>query len=264
MTEALTPRQQREREFYNRYACEYSDKRVILDPILGKEQRPWNSYWHFFQCVKDRFRPGHRLLDFGCGWGSNTILFARIGYEVDAFDISEGNLEVGRRLAQDHGVADRVRFHQMPAERLDFPDDSFDVVAGIDILHHVQVEASLRECRRILRPGGAAYFHEPVANLLFDPIRNTWLIRRLVPNEVSLDRHITHDERKLDRHDLRIVRQVFPRARFDRFRILARLAALMRRRETFLQKVDLRLGWLPGYRHFGGVVVMTLEKDVVS
>jgi 2-polyprenyl-3-methyl-5-hydroxy-6-metoxy-1,4-benzoquinol methylase len=264
MTEALTPRQQREREFYNRYADGYCDRRVILDPILGHELRPWNSYWHFFQLVKDRFRQGARLLDFGCGWGSNTVLFAKLGYEVDAFDISEGNLEVARNLAAEHGVAGRARLHLMPAERLDFPDESFDVVAGIDILHHVQVEPALRECRRVLRPGGAAFFHEPVSNFLFDTVRNTWLVRRLVPNRASLDRHITHDERKLDRADVRAIRRVFPSCRFDRFRVLSRLVVLFPRRETLLQKLDLRLAKLPGYRALSGTVVMTLEKDLVS
>src|SRR4051794_13115205 len=111
--EALTPRQQREREFYNCYSQDRCDRRVILDPILGNETRPWNSYWHFFELVRGRFRPGARLLDFGCGWGSNTILFARIGYEVDGFDISEGNLAVAERLAEEHGVAGRVRLHRM-------------------------------------------------------------------------------------------------------------------------------------------------------
>src|SRR5262249_48636710 len=180
MTTGLPPRQQRERAFYNRYSQDRCDRRVILDPILGKESRPWNSYWHFFDLVRGRFRQGARLLDFGCGWGSNTILFARAGYEVDGLDISEGNRAVAERLALEHGVADRVHLHRMAAENLAFADDTFDVIAGIDILHHVQVEQAMRECHRVLKPGGVAYFREPVENFLVDAVRNTRLMRWLL------------------------------------------------------------------------------------
>src|SRR3954465_2211915 len=162
--EGLTPRQQRERAFYNQYSQDRCDRRVILDPILGKESRPWNSYWHFFELVRGRFREGARLLDFGCGWGPHTILFARIGYEVDGFDISEGNLAVAERLVEEHGVADRVHLHRMAAEKLAFADGTFDVTAAIDILHHVRVEQAMRECHRVLKRGGVAYFREPVEN----------------------------------------------------------------------------------------------------
>jgi 2-polyprenyl-3-methyl-5-hydroxy-6-metoxy-1,4-benzoquinol methylase len=260
MTDTLTPRQQRERDFYNRYA-QQCDTRVNLEPVQSDEQRPWNSYWHFYRLVKDRFRPGHRLLDFGCGWGSKTILFAKVGYDVDGFDIAEGNLEVARTVANEHGVADRVRLHLMAAETLDFPDATFDVIAGIDILHHVQIEPALSQCRRLLKPGGVAFFREPVASFLFDSIRNTWLLRKLFPNKESLDRHITHDERKLDSNDLKRIKSIFPKCRFDRFRVLARLSALWPSKEGFFEKIDYRLLNVPGYQSLAGSVVLTLEKE---
>lgn len=260
MTDTLTPRQQREREFYDRYA-QQCDTKIYLDPITSPHHRPWNSYWHFYRLVRDRFRPGGRLLDFGCGWGSKTIMFAKAGYRVDGFDISEGNLEVGRRLAQENGVADLVQFHLMPAEQLAFPDDTFDVIAGLDILHHVSVEPSLRECRRVLKPGGMAYFREPLANALFDGLRNTWLLRKLFPNQASLDKHITHDERKLDGNDLRVIRGVFPRCEIDRFRVLARLGVVAPRCEGAMEKFDLWMRWLPGYHAFAGSMVLKLQKD---
>jgi 2-polyprenyl-3-methyl-5-hydroxy-6-metoxy-1,4-benzoquinol methylase len=231
-----------------------------MDSALVSVLSPWNSYWHLFALVRDRFRPGSRLLDFGCGWGSNTVVFAKIGYSVDAFDISERNLDVARRLAVQHGVADRIAFHLMQAERLAFPSHSFDVVAGVDILHHVRIDDAVRECRRVLEHDGVAFFHEPVSNALVDGLRNTALARRVVPNTASFDRHITSDERKLDRRDLAVIRRTFPRSRFDRFRVLARLAALAPDREPMLQKLDWRLSAIPGYRSLAGALVMTLEN----
>ena len=133
---SLTPRQQREREYYNRYSQRKKDARVNLAPIAGKEQRPWNPYWHLFGLVKKRYRPGARLLDFGCGWGDNSLIFAHIGYQVDGFDISEGNLELARQLSDKEGLTEQVHFSLQRAERLKYPDAHFDVVAGVDILHH--------------------------------------------------------------------------------------------------------------------------------
>lgn len=256
----LTLRQQRERDFYNQYARTHADTTVVLDPIRRRERRPWNSYWHCFELVQAQFRPGHRLLDLGCGWGSNTVVFAAIGYDVDAIDISEANLQAARRVASEHGVADRIRFHLMPAERLTFHRGSFDVVAGIDILHHVDIAGALHQCHRVLAPRGAAFFHEPIWSGGFDRLRNTAIARRALPNTVSLDRHITHDERKLDGADLALVTEVFPQCRLDRFRVLARLTALLPRHARALQKLDWQLKHLPGYESLCGTVVMALEN----
>ncbi|HVN45627.1 MAG TPA: class I SAM-dependent methyltransferase, partial [Steroidobacteraceae bacterium] len=180
--QALAPRQQREREYYDQYSQRQKDTaRVNLGPISGKEHRPWNPYWHFFALVKERFRPGACLLDFGCGWGDNTAVFARIGYQVEGFDISERNLEVARQLAASAGVANQVHFGVQTAESLDYSDGQFDVVAGVDILHHVEIPRAIAECRRVLRPGGVAFFIEPLMNPLFDTVRNTRLVQRFWP-----------------------------------------------------------------------------------
>ena len=261
---ALTPRQQREREYYNQYSQRQKDVQVKLNSIAGKEQRPWNPYWHLFALVKDRYRPGAQLLDFGCGWGDNTIVFAHIGYQVEGFDISDGNLDVARELAEKAGVTKQIHFSVQRAESLDYPDGHFDVVAGVDILHHVDIRSAIPECHRVLREGGAAFFIEPLSNPLFDGLRNTRLIRRFWPNQVSFERHITSDERKLNSRDLEFIGHVFPRHRVDRFRILSRLGVLFHRGAMTLGKLDYSLRFLPLYGSLAGTVVLTLEKTVAS
>ena len=259
----LSERQRREREYYDQFSIEHRDgdeAEVDLAPISGGERRPFNSYWRLFELVQDRFRPGARLLDFGCGWGTNTVLYAKIGYEVEGFDISEVNLAAARKAAAQYDVADKITFSIQTAEALKYPDESFDVIAGIDILHHVEIEPSLRECRRVLKPGGVAFFREPLANPVFDALRNTALMRRLVPNEVSFDRHITHDERKVTSAELKAARAIFPQNRVDRFRVLSRLGALWPSGETALEKLDYGLRPVPGYHWFAGAIVTTFEK----
>lgn len=138
----LSQRQERERDYYNQYALR-QEAEVNLDPILGREKRPWNSYWRLFELVNSHYRPGARLLDFGCGWGSNTVVFAHIGYDVSAFDISEQNVASTRELAQKYGVSDKVTLQVEAAECLDYPNEYFDVIAGIDILHHVDIPQAI-------------------------------------------------------------------------------------------------------------------------
>jgi ubiquinone/menaquinone biosynthesis C-methylase UbiE len=257
---ALTPRQQREREYYNRYSQQQKDVRVNLAPISGKKQRPWNPYWHLFALVEERFRPGMRLLDFGCGWGDNSATFAHIGYQVEGFDISEGNLDVARQLAEKEGLTNRVHFGVQRAESLSYPDAQFDVVVGVDILHHVEISSALAECRRVLREGGIAFFIEPLSNPLFDTIRNTRLVRRFWPNEASFERHITCDERKLTNKDLELIGRIFPRHRIDRFRILSRLEVLLHGGVMTLQKLDYSLRFVPFYGRLAGTIVLTLDR----
>jgi len=214
--------------------------------------------------VKERFRPGARLLDFGCGWGDNTAVFARIGYQVEGFDISERNLEVARQLAASEGVANQVHFGVQTAESLDYSDGQFDVVAGVDILHHVEIPRAIAECRRVLRPGGVAFFIEPLMNPLFDTVRNTRLVQRFWPNEASLERHITHDERKLTEEDLKFIRRMFPQHKIEPFRILSRLGVLFPAGTLSLEKLDYSLRRVPSYGRLAGTIVLSLEKEATE
>ena len=61
---------------------------------------------------------GQRVLEIGCGLGTDTINFARAGALVTAVDLSERSLELARQRAGLFGVADRIRFVAADAERL--------------------------------------------------------------------------------------------------------------------------------------------------
>jgi ubiquinone/menaquinone biosynthesis C-methylase UbiE len=228
------------------------------------EQRPWNPYWHLFALVKERFKPGSRLLDFGCGCGDNSSIFAHIGYQVEGFDISEGNLDVARQLVEKEGLTNQVHFSVQAAESLNYPDAQFDVVAGVDILHHVDISPALAECHRVLRDRGVAFFIEPLSNPLFDTLRNTRLVRRFWPNETSFERHITCDERKLTKEDLKLIGHIFPRHRIDRFRILSRLDVLLHAGLMTLEKLDYSLRFVPCYGSLAGTIVLTLDRRADS
>jgi ubiquinone/menaquinone biosynthesis C-methylase UbiE len=97
------------------------------------------------------------VLEIGCGTGFFIVNLWQAGLVERAFatDISPGMVEVCRRNARAVGLVD-LEARVADAERLPFPDDTFDLVVGHAVLHHLpDVPAALRECRRVLKPGGA-------------------------------------------------------------------------------------------------------------
>src|SRR6516165_5718196 len=107
---------------------------------------------------------GLRVVDFGCGSGANTALLAGRGAHLWGIDISEDLLRLGQRRLAVSGRAGSATFIAGSAHDMPFPDGSIDVVFGIAILHHLDLDLVSREVRRVLKPGGRAIFQEPVRN----------------------------------------------------------------------------------------------------
>jgi len=119
---------------------------------------------------------GKRIVDFGCGSGANTALLANRGAHVWALDISEDLLRLGRRRMTVSGCPGAATFIAASAHDMPFPDNSIDIVFGIAILHHLDLNLVAKEVLRVLKPGGRAIFQEPVRNSAV--IR---FLRKLVP-----------------------------------------------------------------------------------
>lgn len=107
---------------------------------------------------------GTRVVDFGCGSGANTALLAGRGAHVWGIDISEDLLRLGQRRLAISGRAGGATFIAGSAHDMPFPDNSIDVLFGIAILHHLDLDLVSKEVRRVLKPGGRAIFQEPVRN----------------------------------------------------------------------------------------------------
>jgi ubiquinone/menaquinone biosynthesis C-methylase UbiE len=98
-----------------------------------------------------------RILDAGCGGGGMPLSFAEETDEVVAIDLVPRFADAGVRLARERGLGN-VRFLQADGTALPFPARSFDMVLSHAVIEHV-ADASqyLRECARVLRPGGLMY-----------------------------------------------------------------------------------------------------------
>jgi ubiquinone/menaquinone biosynthesis C-methylase UbiE len=95
-----------------------------------------------------------RLLDFGCGNGANTILFAPDFGSVVGVDVEPARVEEARASAASRGVPN-VEYSVYDGERLPFPDGSFDCVVSFEVIEHTRDDrAALAEIARVLKPGG--------------------------------------------------------------------------------------------------------------
>lgn len=119
---------------------------------------------------------GATVLDLGCGTGHHSVKLAERGARVYAVDLSAGMIEVARRQVKAAGLEDRVTVMEMNAEKLEFADETFDVVFGHSVLHHTDLAAARYEVYRVLRKGGKGVFVEPLSH---NPAIN--LFRRLTP-----------------------------------------------------------------------------------
>ncbi|KAA0676205.1 bifunctional 2-polyprenyl-6-hydroxyphenol methylase/3-demethylubiquinol 3-O-methyltransferase UbiG [Roseomonas genomospecies 6] len=100
---------------------------------------------------------GKKVLELGCGIGTDTINFARAGAQVTAVDLSTKSLEIARQRAEVMGVADRIQFFNANGEELSkvVPLDEYDLVYSFGVVHHTpHPESAIAELRRYLKPGG--------------------------------------------------------------------------------------------------------------
>jgi SAM-dependent methyltransferase len=132
-------------------------------------------------------RPLHglRVLDFGCGTGSSSIVFAESGATVVGVEPDETSIAVAHVRVRDCGFDDRVELRQIPYlsggdEELALESGSFDLVSLIGVIEHMLPSERghcLREARRLLKPGGELFIYD-TPNRLFPydgHTANLWL-----------------------------------------------------------------------------------------
>jgi cyclopropane-fatty-acyl-phospholipid synthase len=163
----------------------HSDKRAIshhydvgndfYEIVLGPSMVYSCAYWEDGGTLEDAqrdklelisrkldLRPGQRLLDVGCGWGSMAIHAAREhGVSVVGVTLSQEQAAYARKRVADEGLTDRVEIRVQ--DYRDVADGPYDAISSIGMAEHVGAERYLEYAEvlyRLLKPGGRLLNHQ--------------------------------------------------------------------------------------------------------
>jgi len=254
-----------EARFFDELAQKVAESTLSIDPLaLQRYSRAAlrNRFNKEF-----RFRllgplAGKMLLDVGCGDGLNAVMFAKMGARVTGLDLSPGAIEVARRRAEVNGVSERTTFICAPVETADLAPDSFDIVWGDAILHHVlaDLELVLQHLARWSKRSGLLLFSEPVN--LANALRR---LRSMIPVHTDA----TPGERPLVKSELDLLKSYIPDLRLRHYSLFGRLDQFIltdfnyerssvgrRAVVNAIDLVDYALLSLPLLKRLGGVCVM--------
>lgn len=119
------------------------------------EAHRYTKEWHIPIAADFKSAGGLKVLEIGCGLGTDGAQFAEAGADYTGVDLTEAAVELARKRFEIFGVPGK--FQTADAEQLEFDDNTFDLVYSHGVLHHTPDTAkAIREIHRVLRPGGRA------------------------------------------------------------------------------------------------------------
>lgn len=152
------PLKDRVRAFWQAHPCgtKFTDAEIGTREFFASlEAHRYAKEWHIPAAADFAGARGLRVLEIGCGVGTDGAQFAEAGADYTGVDLTDAAIELARKRFELFGL--KGHFEVADAENLDFPNDSFDVVYSHGVLHHTpDIEAAVREIHRVLKPGGRA------------------------------------------------------------------------------------------------------------
>jgi len=158
MSESNAQLKDRVRDFWQNHPCgsKFADarpgSRIFYEVI---EQHRYEKEWHIPAAAGFDKTKNLRVLEVGCGLGTDGAQFAKAGADYTGIDLTQAAVDLARRRFELFNLPGTFRVAD--AEKLDFPDNSFDIVYSHGVLHHTpDTPGAIREVHRVLRNGGRA------------------------------------------------------------------------------------------------------------
>ncbi|HTL32254.1 MAG TPA: class I SAM-dependent methyltransferase [Kofleriaceae bacterium] len=255
----LDPVLREEADFANRDYAPFAGQLEIDDSMFKKYAAPSELWdWRQLAALLLGDFAGKSLLDYGCGMGEESVYFAKLGARVTAIDISEVGVATLKNRAELHKLD--IQALEMRCDQTSFANETFDVVHGMGILHHVGIETALAEAWRVLRPGGVAVFLEPMGDSPAIEAVKTFLMKHA--RFLGDFDDVTDHEHNLTWDEIRRATKRFSRATAYPYHLLYRLKRFIP--ESMLDAVRRFdhgvLAMAPSLRHYAGAVVLQLVK----
>ncbi len=252
-----------EAQFFDEWADRAAREVRPVDPLaLARYASPRRRFNKEFRFRVLGSLTGKRVLDVGCGDGTNAILLASLGAQVTGIDVSPKAVELAAKRAELSGVSASTHFLCSPLETADLPAASFDVIWGDAILHHLLAELDwvLPKLAGWVKPSGLMLFSEPV---------NFNSTLRRVRFMVPVKTEATPDERPLEPGEIQLLHKYIADLRVEPFTMLGRLnrfvlanynyerASRPRRAiSNLLAGIDYAVLRTPGFRSLAGTAVI--------
>lgn len=146
-------------QFWNRRPCNirHSPRPIATREYFDEvEARKYLVEPHIPRFAEFPRWAGKKVLEIGCGIGTDTVNFARHGASVTAVDLSQRSLEIAHRRAEVYGLQDRIRVVWANAEELanHVEAEAYDLIYSFGTIHHTpHPEKVLRQIRHYCHPG---------------------------------------------------------------------------------------------------------------
>jgi len=149
---------QKEESFHDDWADAVKIENVMVDEFFNACTAPENRF------IMSRIGEvkSKKILEIGCGLGEASVYFAKNGAKVVASDISGEMIGLAKKVAEYHKVG--LEVCKCSSIKIPFGDQEFDIVYAANVLHHVNLEATLREVSRVLKKGGIFACWDPLAH----------------------------------------------------------------------------------------------------
>ena len=148
------------RDYWNRHI---HDLEITAHPVgspgffADLDQYHFEKLHHLLHLVDFGGYAGRRMLDVGCGAGTDLARFAKGGALVSGVDLSPSAIALARQNFEQQRLQGDLR--EADGEHLPFASDTFDLVYAHGVVQYTTNPQRLAdECRRVLRPGGEAVF----------------------------------------------------------------------------------------------------------